>query len=407
MLTIVTLLLYTHFAYAQHIEDSIEIYFRQDVFNIEEDIKDNRSSLERLSTLFEKIKADSLADITRIEINSWTSPEPGEKYNQKLSIRRSEAIKAYILERWDIPDSLLVATGRGVAWDKLRDIVADSNMQYREEILDVIDNVPVETWGRVNSTDRWLTLVDSRQKHLMDLRGGKAYKYLYHNVFPQLRYGSQVSIFHKELPALAKGETIEVKMELPTVELPVAPAPVSERVPILALKTNLLFDVVTALNVEAEVPFGDKWSLAGEWIFPWWVTKDNGYALQILSGTLEGRYWLGDRASKPKMTGYFAGLYAGGGIYDLQWANNGYQGEFYIAAGLSAGYAHTINRSETLRLEYSLGLGYLNTDYRYYEGRQNNEYLVWQHDGRYRWIGPTKAKVSLVWMLHRKKGGVR
>ena len=172
--------------------------------------------------------------------------------------------------------------------------------------------------------------------------------------------------------------------------------------PLLALKTNLLYDVLLIPNIEIEVPIGNRWSLAGEWIFPWWVTKDNGNALQILSANLEAKYWFGERKSRPIMTGWFAGMYAGGGLYDLQYKNNGYQGEFYIAAGLSAGYTHTINKKGNLRMEYSLGVGYLKTDYRYYEGKEDNKYLVWQYDGSYTWIGPTKAKVSLVWMINTK-----
>ncbi len=178
--------------------------------------------------------------------------------------------------------------------------------------------------------------------------------------------------------------------------------------PILALKTNLLFDVVTVLNAELEVPIKNNWSIAAEGLFPWWVTKDNGNALQINAGFLEGRYWFGSkekRAKIPVLTGWFAGVYAGGGLYDLQLKNNGYQGEFFLAAGVSGGWAHTINKSGSLRMEYSVGVGYLKTNYRYYEGREDNRYLVWQSDGRYSWLGPTKAKVSLVWLISNKKGG--
>ncbi len=408
-LTTLMCIISAHLAYAQSVEDKVEIYFRQDIHKIEADLGDNKERLEQLTTLLNKVTADSLANISKIEINSWTSPEPGVEYNQKLSKRRSEALKEYIMERWDIPDSLLIATGRGIAWDKLRTIVAASEeVKYREEILDILDNTPEETWRRVNPNDRWLTLVDSRLKQLMDLKGGRAYKWLYDNVFPELRYGSQVSLFYKYSPQIAQHTSVDKIIQMPEIEIPeITLQPWSDRDPILALKTNLLFDAVTVLNVEVEVPIKERYSVLAEWNFPWWVAKDNGSALEILSGSLEARYWFGDRSDKPKLTGWFGGIYGGGGLYDLQWNNNGYQGEFFIAAGLSGGYAHTINKSETLRLEYSLGLGYLKTNYRYYEGRLDNQYLVWQYDGRYTWMGPTKAKISLAWMLHRKRGGVR
>lgn len=104
------------------------------------------------------------------------------------------------------------------------------------------------------------------------------------------------------------------------------------------------------------------------------------------------------------LTGHFFGLYAGGGKYDLQWDKNGYQGEFFIAAGVSYGYSMRIVRN--LNLEFSLGIGLLRTGYEHYHARDSYQTLLWQNNGRYTWIGPTKAKISLVWMLNRKmKGG--
>ena len=182
------------------------------------------------------------------------------------------------------------------------------------------------------------------------------------------------------------------------------------RKPVLALKTNLLFDAALMPNVEIEVPIGKRWSLNSEYIFPWWLIDGDKYALQLLMGGLEGRYWLGGKRNRLKrevLTGHFLGLYAGGGLYDLQWQENGYQGEFFIAAGLSYGWATRIARN--LYLELSLGIGLLRTGYRHYHARDNYQTLLWQEDGRYTWIGPTKAKVSLVWLINgkAKKGGAQ
>lgn len=183
---------------------------------------------------------------------------------------------------------------------------------------------------------------------------------------------------------------------------------VEERRPIIALKTNMLFDAALMPNVEIEVPIGNRWSVNGEYLFPWWVTKDNRYCLQILSGALEGRYWFANprnRQRRKVLTGQFIGLYAGIGEYDLQWKESGYQGEFFIAAGVSYGWATEIARN--LHIEMSIGIGFLRTDYRHYHPIDNYQTLLWQENGKYTWLGPTKAKVSLVWMLNRKvrKGG--
>ncbi len=188
---------------------------------------------------------------------------------------------------------------------------------------------------------------------------------------------------------------------------------------IMAFKSNLLFDAVSALNIEFEVPIKDSWSISAEWIFPWWNNLDYSAidskrnTLQVLNGNIEGKYWFGDRSERSLLTGWFMGLYTGGGLYDVEYDGNGYQGEFFIAAGLSAGYAHAINPSGSLRLEYTLGIGYLQTDYHHYQTLYDADgiwHSVGTADGTYRLFGPTRAKVSLVWLLNckvKKRGGAR
>ena len=174
----------------------------------------------------------------------------------------------------------------------------------------------------------------------------------------------------------------------------------SRRHPLFAVKTNLLFDAALMPNIEVEVPIGKRWSLNGEYMFPWWLINDDRYCLQVLMGGLEVRYRPGKRSGRDVLTGHFIGLYAGGGKYDLQWDKNGYQGEFFIAAGVSYGYAHSIARN--LRLEYNIGIGMLRTDYRHYHSRDNHRTLLWQENGEYTWLGPTKLKISLVWLITGK-----
>jgi hypothetical protein len=87
----------------------------------------------------------------------------------------------------------------------------------------------------------------------------------------------------------------------------------------------------------------------------------------------------------------------------------GIQGEFYILAGISAGYAHSISKNDRVRLEYALGLGYLQTRYRKYHYDDFDYVLdapreqVWKTSI----LGPTQAKVSVVWMLFKNKKEVR
>ncbi len=416
----------------------IEIYFDLDSYAIDPEYQHNRKSLSDLADLISWLQRDSLTTISKIEVDSYASPDGGCSYNDQMTFNRTNAISNYLTKDLFVPDSLISKKYSGIDWNKLAQEVELSDMKHQKEVLHILKTTPIESLSGVNPDDRWRTLTDSLNNKLMELRGGEPYRYMMNNFFPQLRRSTIATIyFITEIPAVVEDNEAEItsieESGLPTQPLvvedttcveevieptaqvqeiePTEEPAIIEQAPetktaLLALKTNLLYDIAAIPTIEVEVPIGERWSVAGEWIFPWWVTSDNAYALQLLSGQIEGKYWFGDRTNKPQLTGWFAGLYAGGGLYDLQWDGNGYQGEFYIAAGLSAGYAHTINKSGSLRMEYSLGVGYLSTEYRYYEGMDNNEFLVWQHDGKYTWIGPTKAKVSLVWMLG-KKGGKR
>ncbi len=398
----------------------VEIYYEEDIYKVDLNVGENRQVVERLKELFELFRTDSTYVFEGVEVNSYASPKGGQIYNEGLSARRSASMVEYLIDSIGVDSAAISSKSSGIAWDKLLSKVDTMEVPYKPEVIKVLKSVPLETWARVNKTDKWKTLVDSRYKRFMDLRGGIPYNYIMETVFSSLRYSSVCSIYYRrEFPKIEVEEVVE---ELPvetieTAEDAVAsmeekPATVEDRsvdrvsYPLFALKTNLLFDALTVLNVELEAPIGDRWSVLGEWVFPWWLSKNNSRALEILSGSVEGRYWFTKKADDPVMTGWFGGAYASGGLYDVRNKGKGYQGEIFYAGGLSAGYAHTINKKGNLRMEYSLGLGFWNTEYRYYEGKENNQILVWQRDGKHLWVGPTKAKISLVWMINgSKKGG--
>ena len=168
---------------------------------------------------------------------------------------------------------------------------------------------------------------------------------------------------------------------------------------ILAVKNNLLYDIALAPNIEIEVPIGRQWSLNAEYKCPWWSDSNKEICYQLLSGGIESRFWLGNRAGRRQLTGHFIGLYAEGGIYDFQYKGDGYQGKYYGAAGFSYGYSLPVSRH--LAFEFSLGIGYLTTKDRKYTPYE--ESVVWTSSGQYNFIGPTKAKISLVWLITKRR----
>ncbi len=176
--------------------------------------------------------------------------------------------------------------------------------------------------------------------------------------------------------------------------------------PVLALKTNVMADLALGLNIEAEVPLDSlqRWSLMAEYWTPWYVWHHNSRAYELQVVSLELRRWLSPCEARPALSGWFAGGYIGVGKFDFEWSSTGDQGEF-LSAGLSGGYSWRLSRC--FRLEASAALGVIWDRRSHYRGRFNDTHLIWEYDKRDLYFGPTKLKVSLVWLLSQKKKGGR
>ncbi len=418
--------------------ETFEIYFSLGSSVIDPSLMDNQSRLKRLATFIETNKDD----ITCIEINASASPDGKSASNKELAKSRAMSVRELFKTMQILPTTQIVEDNLGVDWVKLERLIKAKPFAYRNEVLNIIQNVPEITWGKKNPNDQWQTIVDSRNHQLMNLRGGKPYNYMVKHLFPSIRSVNIVAnYYHKDLTKTIENTVVEKvtdtvvvireieKIITDTVVVYRDVEPVVEETykkDLFALKTNLLFDAMSVINAEIEVPIGNRWSIAGEFAFPWW-TMDNTdpsskrNRLQVYNGNLEGKYWFGDRSEKPNMTGWFAGLHVGAGLFDMEYDTKGYQSDLFLMGGLSGGYAHTINKKGNLRMEYSLGLGYMQTDYRYYESHYDDSYVspenpdsphwhpVRKYTSRLKWFGPTKLKVSLVWMINRttKKGGAK
>ncbi len=159
-----------------------------------------------------------------------------------------------------------------------------------------------------------------------------------------------------------------------------------------ALKTNLLYDAALMPNLEIECMFNHRWSMLVEGNVAWWKNDPKHKYYQIMMISPEVRRWF---FTKDYWHGMYVGIFAGGGMYDLENGGTGYRGEGGMV-GLSVGYMWPITRY--LSLEAGLGAGYMFTRYK--------EYVP--HDGHYLYLrtkdlnyfGPLKAKLSIAWRFN-------
>lgn len=178
--------------------------------------------------------------------------------------------------------------------------------------------------------------------------------------------------------------------------------------PSVALKTNLLYDALLTPNFEIEKDLGPRLSLAAETAFPWYTWHNNLRCYEVFEAGGELRWWTGHFARMPhrRLTGYFVGLYGAGGYYDLEWDGTGHRGGYW-SAGFSLGCSRRIGRR--LNLEFQVSCGYVGGSYTSYEADADYHPLE-RHQGSLGYAGPTKVKLSLVWLIgsrkrHKKIGG--
>ena len=375
--------------------DEFRITFPVNKSVLDRKYRDNAQAFALLDSLL-AIRGQMFVD--SVIVVSKSSPEGAFRVNESLSVRRSRAVYDYVVG----------------AYPELADKVKiSSEVESWAEFAQMVSEDPSLTY---NSRATALAIIDSNvgsDAKKAQLRRMKEYKYFLNDYFPALRFSAIVVVFDRVSEVIASLPTLEelsfedfpqidTRIELPEERLviPVLQGRRTKRT-LLALKTNLLYDAVTALNFEVEVPIGSCFSIMVEDVFPWWETG-NKWCFQMWEIGVEGRFWFRrwDPRGTEKLRGLFVGPYVMSSMYDFQLDRKlNYQGEYW-SAGVSAGYAVALGRKNKKwgTMEFSLSAGYLQTDYRHYLPTESYDKLIRDRYrvGKASYFGPTKAKVSLV-----------
>ena len=325
-------------------EYDFKVYFPYDDARFSPDYLDNPATLARLDSV---INVHGLDAIDAFVVVAKSSPEGRYQYNMNLAERRALSMRDYLLKRFpELKDKVTLEHGVS-PWPASRD-----------------------------------------KKDLVRLRYAA-----FRMVFPYDIDLPTPAPMDSSLFAVNVAPALDVNIPEPVV--------LSDKYKqmIFALKTNLLYDAVTALNFEVEVPIGDRISIMWEDVFPWWE-KNNKYCFQHWEMGPEVRYWFKpwDPRGTEKLYGFFAGIYGMSAKYDFQYDRSlDYQGEYW-STGISAGWTTPLGRTKWCNLELSLAAGFARTHYRGYIPADDYSLLIRNpYDvGSLDWWGPTKAKVSFV-----------
>ncbi len=406
---------------AQTVRDSVLIHFKQGYSKPDLTIRNNKQALNRIADSLRTSYADSTYILGEIKVVGSASPEGSIRLNEQLSRKRANALFDYLSQYGQLPDSLKTFTYIGRNWSGLLTLVEkDRNVPCRDEVITFLHDVVERCRTGEKVSDRNLS-------RLMELGNGIPYNYMYHRLFPELRVSQLILTYYKMLsavggpamnihsvaPALAPALTQRVSIDRP---VPLASHDLDKPF-YMALKTNMLYDALLVPNVGVEFYLGKNFSAAANWMYAWWNTNTHHRYWRVYGGDIGLRYWFGREAKAKPLTGHHIGLYGTAVTYDFKIGRRGYMGgepggtlfdKCHYGAGIEYGYSLPVARR--LNIDFTLGLGYLGG--KYYEYLHIDDCYVWQATKSRRYFGPTKAEVSLVWLLGRgnvnaEKGGRR
>lgn len=402
---------------------TVKAYFRQGHGTLDSLFRNNGSRLDSFARRLASFWTDTAYRIRSVRVVSGTSPEGSSKINKSLSERRGATIRSYLEKRGSLGDYAFEVKSRGVDWEGLTRLVEASNMPYRAEVLDILGNTP-----------EWVTrdgkIVDSRKSQLQRLHARAVWRHMEERFFPELRVSSVLLFFEAEpvkkpepVPVAPLRDTIVVEHR-DTVEVVrrdtviLSGTVIAELKPFyMALKTNLLYDAVLVPNIGAEFYLGCGWSVGGSWMYAWWKNDRRHNYWRIYGGELDIRRYFGCCAKEKLLIGHHIGLYGQLFTYDFETGGTGYLGgkpggtlweKMNYAVGLEYGYSLPVARC--LNLDFVIGVGYWGGEYQTYDPADGH--YVWKETRRRHWFGPTKAEISLVWLIGRgnynkEKGGKR
>ncbi len=169
----------------------------------------------------------------------------------------------------------------------------------------------------------------------------------------------------------------------------------------VALKTNLIGDLLLSPNAALEVGLAPRWTgeLSGQ--FNLWTVDGHKWRHWVVQP--EVRYWLCRRFS-----GHFFGAHLLGGEYnmghlglDINFLGTDLRPLLYnrfegwgIGAGLAYGYAWAVHPHWNIEAE--IGLGYIFAKYREYPCAECG---TEKDRGNHNYVGPTKAALNLVYVF--------
>lgn len=144
----------------------VQVKFQLGYSSVDTLFCDNKVHLEHLVSLLNNAASDSSAIVKFITIKGCASPEGYTPMNRKLSEKRAQNVRTYILNKTHLTDSIIKVVPSDVDWELLSKMIATTEQPWRNEAIEIIANTPIWIF------DKNKRIIDGRKNRLCMLRGG-------------------------------------------------------------------------------------------------------------------------------------------------------------------------------------------------------------------------------------------
>jgi hypothetical protein len=167
-------------------DGALRVHFAVGSSRLDENRGQNAATLKALIDAINVLQEASDSKVRNIVIAGFASPEGSFALNDRLAWSRATVLKRYIMRRCAI-DGDVIHIHNGIEdWHGLKLMVESSDLETKDQVLHIIENVPI--WDAKRQT--------GREEEFMKLDRGVTYRHMLRNFYPELRKAAYIKIYY-------------------------------------------------------------------------------------------------------------------------------------------------------------------------------------------------------------------
>ena len=166
-------------------QDELEIIFKVSKIEIDSSVFNNEVTFGKILAAVDKIFSNPYYKIDKIEVAGYASPEGRPAFNKWLGENRAKALIDYIIEhrpQYNLTrDNFRIRNGEE-NWAGLRRVVAASDLEQKERVLQIIDDESIPGELKKNKI-KWIDRA-------------KTWKLMLEDIYPHLRCARYLAVYY-------------------------------------------------------------------------------------------------------------------------------------------------------------------------------------------------------------------